>query len=620
MAPLARAVLLLLAVAPAAAAATTMAAAAAGALPTAAAAASAGAAASPPPPLSEEGLALRRSIAAHVRGPHFDFWLDPTHYSTDRVVIQARRLYYLSRMAMGGPNDGGPLLGCERPSLSEAQRSAAATAADAGFLEMRAKFRQPNGGGWRFFLDVDPVDRPQQVAMYGQVFALYALSTYARAGLKHSAEARLLAHATFDEIAARTAADGAVAHESYSPDFKTPLPAGFKNAVGANGVKALGTHLHLTEALIAYRRLFQHDRASSMEEQEQLGWTAERGAASKSALERAANLLLDMRQGYLVLELRDARDARRPAPLAAAGGSGGQSYLPGHGVQAAFQLWDAFEVLDAEEKQQKSKSSEGAAASGGAVAAPPPALPKAAVLEFATAVLDGARGFDVVSSKPSSAAAGTATAGGLRPYYRWLPQAYAPTRAWQLVREAEQRQADGARALAAALAVAVSPSSSSIPRKRIVTLRVGSGGGGLLGFANSIAAAASASVSPLSSSSSSPAAAPARLPPPPRAALTLAHPEVNWWTQMEHMLALLRTAKELRLYGSAEERMKAEGYVSRAAEAWRLLSEKFADPKTGAFHWGVDRLTLEPNGPVSDAWKASYHSSRAMVNGVRALC
>jgi hypothetical protein len=228
-------------------------------------------------------------------------------------------------------------------------------------------------------------------------------------------------------------------------------------------------------------------------------------------------------------------------------------------------------------------------------------------------VLDGARDLEVVSKQAQQQASSVGPSASTP--YRWLPQAYKPARAWQLVREAEQRQADAAARLSAALSPSPSSSSSSpsssIPRKRIVPL--------MGGF---VTVETTTTTSP---SSPPVVVAPARLPPPPRSSLILAHPDVNWWTQMEHMLALLRTAKELRSSSSAgadktAAQAKADAYVARAAEAWRLLSEKFADPKTGAFHWGVDRETLKPNGPVSDAWKASYHSSRAMVNGLRALC
>ena len=52
---------------------------------------------------------------------------------------------------------------------------------------------------------------------------------------------------------------------------------------------------------------------------------------------------------------------------------------------------------------------------------------------------------------------------------------------------------------------------------------------------------------------------------------------------MEHMLALLRTAKELRAGAEGQGQQvqpddkKANVYVARATEAWRLLSERFAD-------------------------------------------
>jgi mannose/cellobiose epimerase-like protein (N-acyl-D-glucosamine 2-epimerase family) len=547
---------------------------AAAAAPTAAAAAAA------------DERALRAALATHLRGPHFAYWLDPRNYVRERLVIQARRLYYLSTMASSNPDP----LACEGP-LPPEQRAAAALAADDAFLEMSRKFRQPEGG-WRFWLDADAnANRPQQVAMYGQVFALYALSTYAAnsggGGIaRHAADARALAHRTFDEIAARLSpSDGAVQYESYSPDFETPLPGGQKaNAVGSDGVRALGTHLHLIEALIAYRRLLLADTAAaavaggagggSGGQQKAataalraLGWATERRAESRAVLERAASLLLSMRQGKIVLELRDAHDARLPASMLAADATGGQGYLPGHGVQAAFQLWDALEVLEhrGDEGEQKRQQQQ---------------LTKAAVLEFATAMLEGARELEQQGGGGSGGSGASSS-------YRWLPHIYRLDRVWQIKREAERIMSSAVEAVAGGGAADAPSSSSSLPRRR---QKRGS------------------------SSSGSPKATTPLPPPPPKAAMHVGwqafESEVNWWSQMEHMLALLRTAKELPR-GGGERR----AYVERAAAAWALLSQRFADPATGAFHWSVDR-----QGPTMSAWKASYHSSRAMVNGLRSLC
>lgn len=574
-----------------------------------------GGAAAPPPTTTAaptaaaaEPTLLRAALASHLTGPHFDYWLDPRNYVRERLVIQARRLYYLSTMATDP-------LSCEGP-LAASKRRAVAAAADAAFLEMSSKFRQPEGG-WRFWLDADPShNRPQQVAMYGQVFALYALSTYAAAGVvassaggggagagaqqqqqkaplvRHAADARSLAHNTFDEIVARLGPDGAVEFEAYMPDFKTPLPGGMKaNAVGSDGVRALGTHLHLLEALIAYRRLLLAEeqaaaaagttaaKTATAAILKASGWTPERRAASRSVLERAAALLLSMRQGYLVLELRDQGDARLPAPLLAADATGGQGYLPGHGVQAAFQLWDALEVLS------KDGGDKGSSAN----------VTKPAVLEFATAMLDGARMLEQQGSGVVVVAADNGGGAASSPppaSYSWLPHIYRLDRIWQLKREAER----------VVWVAAASPDALLSPRRSLRRRRRG---------------AKAAAVDDEEQQQTPP---PSPLPPPPQlSALHVGYQkfeaEINWWSQMEHMLALLRTAKEL----AAHDPQRA-AYDARAADAWRLLSKRFADRKTGAFHWSVDQRTLIGEGPTSSAWKASYHSSRAMVNGIRSLC
>lgn len=96
--------------------------------------------------------------------------------------------------------------------------------------------------------------------------------------------------------------------------------------------------------------------------------------------------------------------------------------------------------------------------------------------------------------------------------------------------------------------------------------------------------------------------------------------ELNWWAQMELLNALVH----------ADQRLPSDlgdEYIMRAMKTWNLVSRRFVSPDTGALYETLDKVTFKPEvgsyplfaqgfGP----WKASYHTSRALVRSLQALC
>ena len=91
--------------------------------------------------------------------------------------------------------------------------------------------------------------------------------------------------------------------------------------------------------------------------------------------------------------------------------------------------------------------------------------------------------------------------------------------------------------------------------------------------------------------------------------------EVSWWVQMELLNALVHA--DQRLGGPGRS---GDEYIQWAAEVWQLVSSRFVEPKTGALYQALN-YNLQPlnNGATFGQWKASYHSSRAMVRSLQAL-
>lgn len=137
--------------------------------------------------------------------------------------------------------------------------------------------------------------------MYAASFTLYALSTFYHA--TGSDAARCLANELFDNIHARSAPDGGVFPESFEVDFATEYYGDQqRNALGHyKGRRTVNTHIHLVEALTAYYNYVGRQEGG------------DRAGRSRQALKAAADLVVAMKEGPRLVELRDAADAWRPA-------------------------------------------------------------------------------------------------------------------------------------------------------------------------------------------------------------------------------------------------------------------------------------------------------------------
>lgn len=94
--------------------------------------------------------------------------------------------------------------------------------------------------------------------------------------------------------------------------------------------------------------------------------------------------------------------------------------------------------------------------------------------------------------------------------------------------------------------------------------------------------------------------------------------EVSWWVQMELLNALVHADQRLGGPGRAA----GDKYIDRALEVWQLVSTRFVEPKSGALYEALDQHSLQPKyeARTFGRWKASYHSSRALLRSLQALC
>jgi len=95
--------------------------------------------------------------------------------------------------------------------------------------------------------------------------------------------------------------------------------------------------------------------------------------------------------------------------------------------------------------------------------------------------------------------------------------------------------------------------------------------------------------------------------------------EINWWAQMELLNALVHADQRLGGPGRAGDK-----YIERAMQTWQLVSTRFVSPSTGALYETLDNnpgstTYFEGKGEGFGPWKASYHSSRALVRSLQAL-
>lgn len=173
---------------------------------------------------ADGGYKLNHDMSGAYQGP-----------SDKALVTQARTVWFFSRLY--GTEFG-------KPEHLEAARH--------GFRFLADRMRDAEHGGyyWAVNHDGSEATRPDK-HLYGQSFALYALSEFARAG--GGAEALTLANelAALLEYKAHDKVHGGYM-EAFRRDW-TPLPADETSYMSApGGVKLMNTHLHLMEAYTTY--------------------------------------------------------------------------------------------------------------------------------------------------------------------------------------------------------------------------------------------------------------------------------------------------------------------------------------------------------------------------------
>jgi mannobiose 2-epimerase len=151
------------------------------------------------------------------------------------IVTQARMLWLFARLARAG---------YRVPEMREAATHGYQ------FVVNRMWDRQHGGFFWEVDESGTRVTDPSKV-IYGEAFALYALSEYYRA--TGNTDALVRATELFELIDTR-AHDGTYGgyFELFEPDWSTPARA--SPIGGAAGAKLMNTHLHLLEAFAEYYR------------------------------------------------------------------------------------------------------------------------------------------------------------------------------------------------------------------------------------------------------------------------------------------------------------------------------------------------------------------------------
>ena len=163
---------------------------------------------------------------------------------TKMIVTQARQVWLFSRLARAGYEP--------RKNLE---------AALLGYRFLTDKMWDIKNGG--FYWEVDATGNQKlkpNKHLYGQSFALYALSEYALASGRKDVLTFTTKFFNLLEAKAHDATYGGY-HESFTPDW-TPLPANEPSYMGApSDLKLMNTHLHLLEAVTTYYRASKYPLA-----------------------------------------------------------------------------------------------------------------------------------------------------------------------------------------------------------------------------------------------------------------------------------------------------------------------------------------------------------------------
>jgi mannobiose 2-epimerase len=167
------------------------------------------------------------------------------------IVTQARMLWFFSRLAREGYSKPGAF---EKQDLLNA--------AEWGFHFLRDKMWDAAHGGFFWMVDArgDGKLAPKK-HLYGQAFALYALSEYYLAsGHPEAIDLANRLFALMEEKSHDPAHKGYI--EFFNADW-SPVPAsepGYMDR-GRSDLKLMNTHLHLLEAMTAYYRASRSEKA-----------------------------------------------------------------------------------------------------------------------------------------------------------------------------------------------------------------------------------------------------------------------------------------------------------------------------------------------------------------------
>jgi mannobiose 2-epimerase len=154
------------------------------------------------------------------------------------LVTQARMVWFFARMARAGYGDRKQML----------------EAAAHGYRFLMEKMRDARHGGFYWRVDATGA-RPlaPKKHLYGQAFALYALSEYAMAsGRKDAREAALRLFDLLEEKAHDRVHGGY--REFFNEDWTLPTPEERGYMGAGSDLKLMNTHLHLMEAMTSFYR------------------------------------------------------------------------------------------------------------------------------------------------------------------------------------------------------------------------------------------------------------------------------------------------------------------------------------------------------------------------------
>ncbi len=156
---------------------------------------------------------------------------------TKMIVTQARTLWLFSRLVRAGYGGGEYM-----------------EAADLGYRFLKEKMWDEKNGGFYWEVDVTGNEklRPRK-HLYGQAFALYAVSEYYLANKRR--EVLDFATRFFNLLEAKSHDKTYGGYIEFFNEDWTPVPASERSYMGTEaGLKLMNTHLHLLEALTTFYR------------------------------------------------------------------------------------------------------------------------------------------------------------------------------------------------------------------------------------------------------------------------------------------------------------------------------------------------------------------------------